>query len=487
MRRHVLAVSSALLMAAGCAKPAAPPESTATATNAEASTTQTSPAADSGAAANSETDARRASTPATAIRSARPSGHGVGAAESGTPADAASTVPNAPSDSQPIESAAPAKLEIGSPAPPLAIASYFQGEPVHSFEPGKVHIVEFWATWCGPCLMSMPHIAELQQHYGDDLRVIGVTREEPAVVEAFLKKEHASGKPWSEVITYRLALDDSSKMNESYMRAAGQNGIPTAFVVGRDGYIEWIGHPMAMDAPLAKVVDGSWDRIAARQEFLDQQQMQVALRTLRLKQLKAESEGNWSPVVEALDELIEKYPSQAALKLQKLAIVEKAGLGNQSESLANAIVESGWDQAQLLNQISWGIATKKLGGSLDLAHRAAARAAELTNEKDASILDTLALVHFERGEAHEALELQRKAVALAPGNGPLEVALARYMAATGTAVEPASEPPASETTDGASAEESDAAPSATEAAAPVESTQPPPPPTPEVQEAVTGQ
>ena len=41
--------------------------------------------------------------------------------------------------------------------------------------------------------------------------------------------------------------------------AAGQNGIPTAFIINGDGQVAWIGHPMGMDEPLAEIVDGTWD------------------------------------------------------------------------------------------------------------------------------------------------------------------------------------------------------------------------------------
>jgi thiol-disulfide isomerase/thioredoxin len=55
-----------------------------------------------------------------------------------------------------------ASLTGRDPAPPLKVSKWLKGEEVKRFEPGKVYVVEFWATWCGPCIAFMPHLAELQ-------------------------------------------------------------------------------------------------------------------------------------------------------------------------------------------------------------------------------------------------------------------------------------------------------------------------------------
>lgn len=67
-------------------------------------------------------------------------------------------------------------LVIGSRPPALKVAGWISGEPITSFEPGGTYVVEFWATWCGPCIRSIPHLSKLAETYRDDgLKVVGVS------------------------------------------------------------------------------------------------------------------------------------------------------------------------------------------------------------------------------------------------------------------------------------------------------------------------
>ena len=64
-------------------------------------------------------------------------------------------------------------LVPGSPAPALTVDSFVRGPESKTLELGKVHVIEFWATWCGPCVASMPHLTELQKQ-NPDVQFIGV-------------------------------------------------------------------------------------------------------------------------------------------------------------------------------------------------------------------------------------------------------------------------------------------------------------------------
>lgn len=314
------------------------------------------------------------------------------------------------------------KLTIGSKAPELKIADWVTGDPIKALEADKVHVVEFWATWCGPCRATMPHLSKLQEEYGD-VKFVGITDEDRDTVEGFLGEEQEAGKLWKEVITYRLAIDEDQATNKAYMMAAGEQGIPTAFIVGRDGNIEWIGHPASMDEPLKKIVAGEWDRDAAIAERATAAKMNALASDLQ----NLFQGGKWDEALAKLDEFEKASGASAQVTMFRMAILQAAGRPMDAAAQVTKLIDQSWDNAMGLNEIAWGIAIGKSIGNMEQAERAAIRAAELTSHSEASILDTLARVYYEKGDLDKAIEWQQKAVDKNSSSNPdIAAALTKY-------------------------------------------------------------
>lgn len=136
-------------------------------------------------------------------------------------------------------------LAAGSAAPALSVEKFMKGEAVSAFEPGKVYVLEFWATWCGPCIRAMPHLSKLQKDH-PELTVIGVAGFERAPDAAAMERkvrEFLDGR--GKDVEFRVALDTDGSMAQDWMNAAKRRTIPTSMVVGKDGKVAFVGSPNA--------------------------------------------------------------------------------------------------------------------------------------------------------------------------------------------------------------------------------------------------
>lgn len=286
-----------------------------------------------------------------------------------------------------------AAIELGDPAPPLRIAQWLKGQPV-DLAAGKgknIHVVEFWATWCGPCRVSIPHLTEMQKKFKDHgVIFIGISDEPAAVVKRFVEQ-------MAEKMDYTVALDERRQTAKAYMEAFGVGGIPHAFVVDRTGTLAWHGHPMAgLDRVLERLIAGKFDLAAAK-------------RAAKAERLAAE---------------------YFALARQSSDAPRTAELGEQ-------ILTDAAGNADVLNQFAWRLLTdpriKKR--DLKLAMRAAQAAFDACEGQDAATVDTYARALFDTGKVDEAIQYQKQAVALAKDprlKTQLENALRHYEAAATT-------------------------------------------------------
>ena len=311
-------------------------------------------------------------------------------------------------------------LTIGDMAPTVEISHFLKGEPVAEFETGNVYVLEFWATWCGPCKASIPHISKLQEEFRDyNVTIIGVSDEKLQTVVKFLSKADSETVLWTDKIQYTLATDPDRSTYDAYMRPAAQRGIPTAFVIGKDSRIEWIGSPVELDDVLGKVVRDEWDREAFRVEF----EQEIAPVRQAMKMMAriddAAKQGDWDTAIAAVKTLGEAQPEYAGADVslfRKMLHKEPA----RAYGYGRELMEQNWDKAQVLNGLAWLTVDDKEVMSRDLkfAMKGAKRACELTDYEDAAILDTLARVYYEKGDFQQAIKWQRDAVKQA-GDSPM--------------------------------------------------------------------
>ena len=367
-------------------------------------------------------------------------------------------------------------VEVGEKAPPLQISNWVKGEPVKmaADQSNTVYVVEFWATWCPPCLENIPHLAELQRKYAaSNVVVVGISDEDASTVKRFVSRRGTN-------MTYRVAVDDESRTASAYL-GGGSQSIPVAFVVDKEGRVAWKGegYPMVnLDRTIKEVLAGEFSidtgrkRELARQtlsDFAQQATMFGDEETLRakaseLEALDKEVGGIIPGKTLHAAELINSVKFQKAIGDYQRAVIfnkdeteierlEKeiqasapdgfdfagfkdevsflktfdsyyfavTGQGNMDQipALTQKLEVAKIKNARLLDKIAWLMLTDQRikTRNPDLAAKFARRAVEISGANDVVLLDTYARALFDTGKRADAIIWERKALELADNEG----------------------------------------------------------------------
>ncbi len=119
-----------------------------------------------------------------------------------------------------------AKSFLNQKAPDLVVEKWLTPEPDCR---GKFILIDFWATWCGPCRKAIPELNRYHEEFGDKLVVIGISDETEAAVRA-LEAPH---------IEYSVAIDTHARMKNE----VGVIGIPHVLIIDPHGIGRWEGFP----------------------------------------------------------------------------------------------------------------------------------------------------------------------------------------------------------------------------------------------------
>ena len=149
------------------------------------------------------------------------------------------------------------ETESADPSGPIAEGDAYRdftvsladgGEFTLSDHEGKVILLNFWATWCGPCVGEMPAFEQLQETYGEDLVLLAVNSgEDEGTVKAFLEENG---------YTFPVVLDQEYAVSNLYPT----EGIPYTVIIGTDGKVAAIQLGAAdadtMYAHYCELIDG---------------------------------------------------------------------------------------------------------------------------------------------------------------------------------------------------------------------------------------
>lgn len=203
-------------------------------------------------------------------------------------------------------------LKMGDPAPPIKVSKWLKGEKVDQFKKGQIYVVEFWATWCAPCRKGMPHLSELAEKYKGKVTILGID---------ILEMSKANGKSFDympnverfvasmgKAMDYTVGADGPDAfMTKNWMNAAGQRGIPCAFIVDGDGKVVWYGFPPSgMDEALDILLAGKWDenspaKVAELAKQRDDERMEI-----QKEYLAAWKAKDMPKILTSMDKIIDK-------------------------------------------------------------------------------------------------------------------------------------------------------------------------------------
>ncbi|NCD31916.1 MAG: redoxin domain-containing protein [Spartobacteria bacterium] len=188
-------------------------------------------------------------------------------------------------------------LGIGDKAPDINGLEWLKGkDPATATKDPDYIVYDLWASWCGPCQQTIPILEKMSTEYADKgVEFVGI-----AVLDA-KKDTDAFLAQWAGKMTYPIAFDADGRVAEEYLKGAGLRGIPAVFLVrSRDNVIMWIGHPVALEPILNRVLEDDYDLKMERQRA----DIDAIL-------MDAMAKKNWRKALKTLDKLEKIDPQQA--------------------------------------------------------------------------------------------------------------------------------------------------------------------------------
>ena len=173
---------------------------------------------------------------------------------------------------------------VGQKTPNLIIEKWIS--PVPQLQ-GKFIVIDFWATWCGPCRVSIPHMNALAAKYAEKIVVIGLSKETEMTVRNFRGMEYYS------------AIDTRGRLQAT----VGVRGIPNVMIVDPQGIVCWQGHPANLSE---EVMDKLLEEYSKKTGAVPSNQVEILL-TIEESYDPQTDKGNTNSTEETPGQVVDSY------------------------------------------------------------------------------------------------------------------------------------------------------------------------------------
>ncbi|UCE59173.1 MAG: redoxin family protein [Phycisphaerales bacterium] len=278
------------------------------------------------------------------------------------------------------EAGASEKLRIGGPPPILHGIEWVRGDPIdiHRILGQKALLIEFWASWCPPCLLNLPWRTEVQLRFADrGFEWIAVTYESSASVRAALASYPGE-------IGIRIACSDGLSTRKT-LEAIGVSSVPYAVIVNARGQVAWMGDSRCAEFEdvLVQILSNTWNLEHARRVHGANR---TYLRETEKRIEQALTSGDGAELVEA---------ARAAMLLE---------IPDEDRRLRAALLSR--SSKRLLTETNWS--GRFDGSALEFSRTAV----EDCQWSDAQMVDIHARALFKNGHIAEAVSCQRRTLPL---------------------------------------------------------------------------
>lgn len=239
-------------------------------------------------------------------------------------------------------------FKIGQPAPEFKAGRWIKGPAVSKIEPGQIYVLEFWATWCGPCRAAMPHLSETARKLAGKVTVIGVDVHEHGSGEKVERNVDKFIEQMGKDADYANCRDTSDDhLKKNWYEPTKSPGIPTTIVVDQQSRIAWIGHPKDLDRVLDELLTGKFDYEKSAAEHTSKAGKNEAMMKVFREYGDAIKAKDWAKAIAVVDNNSEYANTMWLLRFNALvqldpkqAFDQARGAVEKKERTANAYLQA---------------------------------------------------------------------------------------------------------------------------------------------------